>query len=321
MSKKKKKKTKKETGKEGEGDGILFSLPKKVDDGAVKLAKRPEQVYFTRKLAKWYLSLSQGAYERKLKNVRVLKIARALADGSFAYSDTNMAVARRPDGSFVKINGNHISHARMMLPEGRLKKITLKTFRCDTEEDERTAWVRVDGGGPRTLLEQVLALIVNTPGFKGVTVSQCEKLIMGFRYWKHGNRVATGEEIGHEMTGEHLSLCLHVVPWLGSAITAGTNQVFRRQPVYAAIFLTYESFKKDSDTFWAAVFHKEGTRGRYCPASKFRDLVYTLPKKGERGRRENNRKPADIYNIALKLFKAWHQGKDVTRMPSGDKGK
>lgn len=165
------------------------------------------------------------------------------------------AFAIRPDGTIVRINGQHSSHMLSKLngdmPEGLTAVLT--TYKVEDRNGEVALFRQFDSRrSSRTVADVAGAFQGVIPELRDVPRAAAKKAIEGISWHvKHivGAPVAKGDDI-YDLF--HRPEYTEYLIWIGHMLSDKTNEL-KKAPVLAAIFATYDRDPEEAKTWWYQV--------------------------------------------------------------------
>jgi len=271
-------------------------------------------VPFTTELAKRLVEMKEGIWERPLRDRWISKIVTEMENGTFLWDHSCLAIAYcKWDKQYRRINGHHMSYARLRFNGRSNSKVRLTTYHVDTEEDLRTLYSHLDRAPGRTRNHIMNCKLVGTPEYEGVSASVMGKLASGYAAWKNpsgGSRDgASIDDVTDNLLSADYQLALHVLPYVNKIVCNPSMKALKKSVVFGAMFETFNKAVRDSDRFWGQVTSGLGFTSANDPAKKLRDYIQTHALNKKHSTNAIVVQNIDMYKACILAFNAFREGK------------
>jgi hypothetical protein len=214
-----------------------------------------------------------------VSDAHVQKLYDEMNKGNFAPLNVIMSTAVL-DGKEYKINGQHTCWAVWLMTEkdpGYSINVREIRYGVKDEEQLRRLYSVQDRGKARSDRHLTQIQLVNTPEVVGISNSLLLRLSPALRFWLYPNK-SERSRIGPEETQSlarftHNSTFHNVAKFLDTKENRKFEQVWRRQPVLAAIMETFHKVPTKAPQFWQPVLNGLGLDTMTDPRWKLRNFL------------------------------------------------
>lgn len=270
---------------------------------------RDEQVPFTKVLAQRYLKLPVFPGERNVSRPHVQYLRTEMQADNFNPIQVVMATATCY-GVEYKINSQHISEARLEMPDDWCPLIRVVHHEVENAEQLRRLYASYDRGKPRTDAHLVKTMLVDRDETRNIPPSVLARVVPGFKLWKWETSVKnTPAQIADVILDEHAETFKRVCEFC-RAHDAATLHMVRRSPVIAALFETFAKHHDVAADFWVPVLAGLNLPSSGDPRFRLRELLQSCTLHGS-VRAVSGRKPIDaeeMYRICVNAWNRWRRG-------------
>jgi hypothetical protein len=214
---------------------------------------KSETLAMTSKLAIEVASMPGSDTERVLDERRVDYLRGQVMAG--LATPFSWAFAIRPDGTIVRINGQHSSNMLSKLDGDMPAGLTavISTYKVDDRDAEVALFRQFDSRrSSRSIADIAGAFQGVIPALRSVPRDAAKKAIEGIAWHlKHivGAPVAKGDDI---YTLFHDPLYIEYLVWVGHVLSGKTREL-QKAPVLAAIYATYDRDPEEAKAWWQQV--------------------------------------------------------------------
>lgn len=214
---------------------------------------KSETLAMTSKLAIEVASMPGSDTERPLDEKRVDYLRGQVMAG--LATPFSWAFAIRPDGTIVRINGQHssamLSKLNGDMPVGLT--VTISTYKVDDRDGEVALFRQFDSRrSSRTIADVAGAFQGVIAEIKNVPRDSAKKAIEGIAWHiKHvvGGPVPKGDDV-YDLF--HNKIYVDYLVWIGHTLSGKTREL-HRAPVLAAVYATYERDPEEAKEWWQKV--------------------------------------------------------------------
>jgi hypothetical protein len=266
---------------------------------------KTETLAMTSKLAIEVASMPGSDTERVLDEKRVDYLRGQVMAG--LATPFSWAFAIRPDGTIVRINGQHSSNMLSKLDGDMPTGLTavVSTYKVDDRDAEVALFRQFDSRrSSRTIADVAGAFQGVIPELRGVPRASAKKAIEGIAWhlkYVVGSPISKGDDV-YDLF--HNPIYTDYLVWIGHMLSDKTPEL-KKAPVLAAIFATYEREPEEAKIWWHQV-----ARGGEEYADKAPSTVLDKWLQEERKPQPRRRTALSEGNIYQGCVFAWNAHRD-----------
>ncbi len=220
--------------------------------------------------------------DRNRSDSHVIYLARAMQAGTFLWEQVNLVLCSLEGSSNpIRLNGQHTCWARLVAEDEGLDPKTrcpvqLLRYEAKTTEDIRRLYASIDSGRPRSQGVKVNAYLAGTEEFQDVSKGTLRLMAQGIGVWlwpEYDIRALHGaEDRSYLLLKDHYKVASAVAAFLESA-QPSEQKHFKRAPVAAAMFATFNKAPQIALEFWKNVRDGLGIQDKADPQRILRDWL------------------------------------------------
>ena len=264
--------------------------------------------------AQEYVDLPIFAGERTVRDHWVQHLVDEMKKGTFNHLLVILSTAEHK-GVYYKINGQHTCWAVAFMPPGFSIRVREIRYRCKSEKQLKLLYSTYDRLMGRTDGHITTVHLVGTDVGEGIPTDLLGRLATGVKFWLMANpeyRRVTPDQIAAVIFSKYPDLFRQVGVFI-TDVNRDASRFFKRQPVLAALFPTFEKVPTKAREFWHPVFTGLGLEKKTDARWQLRKwLLDTCLAKGTSGKSDQRSVTSEeTYLICIVAWNRWRKGEVV----------
>jgi hypothetical protein len=181
----------------------------------------------------------------------------------------------------------------------------------------RRLYASIDRGASRSFGNVLNSYCSGTAQFKGVTQDNIRRIAAGFVFWKEeveSGQKMDADDVAYRLQTESVELTQIVTAYLLTCKTPESRSAFRRAPVIAALYETFNILKVKAAEFWDSVRDGVNMSDLNDPRLRLRTLLTTCGLEKREGSKRRLVTSEEMYRCAIHAWNAWRRGEGLEQL-------